>query len=72
MFKRIFLDHPATVDETFLQHMAFALRFAGLLLAAGAAALVHAFIPCLFAKTASKIIATLYARTHDRGRSEAH
>lgn len=67
MFQRIFLAHPATVDETFLQHMAFALRFAGLLLAAGGAALVHAFIPCMFEKTASTIIKDLYERTHNRG-----
>ena len=67
MFQRIFLAHPATVDESFLQHMAFALKFAGLLLAAGMAALVHAFIPCLFEKTASRIIATLYERTENRG-----
>ncbi len=66
MIQRIFLDHPATVDETFWQHMAFALRFASMLLAAAAAALVHAFFPCLFEKTASRIVAQLYERTHNR------
>ena len=67
MIARIFLDHPAKVDETFFQHMLFALKFSGLLFAAAGAALVHAIIPCLFEKTASKIIARLYARTHNRG-----
>ncbi|MFK7764069.1 MAG: DUF6356 family protein [Roseobacter sp.] len=67
MIQRIFLSHPATVDETFLQHMAFALRFSGLLFAAAGAALIHAIIPCLFEKTASKIVARLYERTHNRG-----
>lgn len=67
MFARIFLDHPAKVDETFLEHMAFALKFAGLLFAAAFAALIHAIIPCLFERTASGIIAQLYARTHNRG-----
>ncbi len=67
MIRRIFLDHPSSVDETFLQHMAFALKFAGLLFTAAFAALVHALIPCLFEKTASGIIARLYARTHNRG-----
>lgn len=67
MISRIFLDHPSSVNESFFQHMAFALKFAGLLFAAGFAALVHAIIPCLFEKTASRIIATLYARTHNRG-----
>ena len=67
MIARVFLDHPAKVDETFLQHLWFALRFSGLLFAAAGAALVHAFVPCLFENTASGIIAQLYARTHDRG-----
>ena len=67
MFARIFLDHPAKVDESFFQHMLFATRFAGLLFLAGGAALVHALIPCLFEKTASGIIKTLYERTHNRG-----
>lgn len=67
MINRLFLDHPASVDETFFQHMAFALKFAALLFAAAGAALVHAFIPYLFEKTASRIIARLYARTNNRG-----
>jgi hypothetical protein len=68
MIARIFLDHPAKVDESFLEHMRFALGFAGLLFAAGGAALVHALVPCLFERTASGIIARLYARTQNRGR----
>lgn len=68
MIARVFLDHPAKVDETFFQHMLFAVKFAGLLFAAAGAALVHAFVPCLFENTASTIIARLYARTHNRGR----
>ncbi len=67
MINRIFLDHPAKVDESFGQHMMFAARFSGKLFLAAGAALVHAIIPCLFEKTASTIIAELYARTHNRG-----
>lgn len=67
MISRIFLDHPAKVDETFLEHMAFAGTFAGKLFLAGGAALVHAVVPCLFEKTASTIIAELYHKTHNRG-----
>mgnify|MGYP000745973485 CR=1 FL=1 len=47
MFNRIFLDHPQSVDETFFQHMRFALRFSGALFAAAGAALVHALYPWL-------------------------
>ena len=67
MINRIFLDHPANVDETFFEHMAFAGKFSGKRFLAAGAALVHAVIPCLFEKTASKIIADLYAKTHNRG-----
>lgn len=66
MFQRIFLHHPATVDETYFQHMLFALRFAVSLFAAAGAALVHAFVPCMFEKTASRIITRLYERIHTR------
>ncbi|XDA96654.1 DUF6356 family protein [Sulfitobacter sp. LCG007] len=68
MFQRIFLDHPATVDESYLEHMAFAFSFALALFAAAGAALVHAVIPCLFEKTASGIINRLHSRIHNRGR----
>lgn len=67
MLRRTFLDHPASVDETYVEHLAFALHFAARLAAAAGAALVHALIPCLFEKTASRIVAELYAKTHNRG-----
>ena len=67
MIARIFLNHPAKVEESFLEHMAFAMKFSGLLFMAAGAALVHAFVPCLCEKTASGIIAKLYARTQNRG-----
>ena len=67
MIARIFLDHPAKVKETFFEHMFFALRFAGLLFLAAGAAFIHALVPCLFEKTASQIIRSLYERTKDRG-----
>jgi len=46
--------------------MRFAGTFSAKLFAAAAAALVHAIIPCLFEKTASKIINDLHARMHNR------
>ena len=64
----VFRDHPRSVDETYGEHAAFAGRFsARLFLAAGAAA-VHAVIPCLFEKTASRMVAELYEQTSNRGR----
>jgi hypothetical protein len=66
MIERIFLDHPAKVDETFFEHMRFALGFSGLLFLAGGAALVHAIVPALCETTASSIIKKLYERSANR------
>ena len=63
----LFTAHPASVDESFGEHFFFAARFAGLLFLAAGAALVHAILPFLFEKTASRIVAQLYQRTHNRG-----
>lgn len=68
MIDRMFLDHPRSVDESYLEHAAFAGRFSLRLFAAAFAALVHAVVPCLFERTASRMVADLYARTHNRGR----
>lgn len=65
-FTRIFIDHPQSVDETYFEHMRFAGWFAARLLVAGSAALIHAVIPCLFEKTASRMIYKMYARLMSR------
>ena len=62
-----FTAHPSSVDESYGEHFRFALGFAGTLFLAAGAALVHAVLPFLFEKTASRIIVRLYARTHNRG-----
>jgi len=67
MIRRLFLDHPGSVDESYFEHSVFALRFAGLLFLAAGAALIHAVIPAACERTASRIVAQLYARTHNRG-----
>ena len=67
MLQKLFLDHPRSVDETYLQHFAFALLFSIRLFGATFAALVHALLPCAFEKTASKTVHDLYFKTHNRG-----
>ena len=67
MFARTFLHHPQSVNETYFEHMGFALWFASRLATAAGAALLHALIPSCCEKTASTIIAELYQRTHNRG-----
>lgn len=64
--KSAFLRHPRSVEETYLQHMVFAIRFATRLFLAALAALIHAVFPFLFEKTASAMIARMYARIQNR------
>ena len=66
MIARVFLNHPSSVDETYFQHMRFAAGFAMKLFAAAGAATVHAIIPCLFEKTASRLIEDMHHRMHNR------
>ncbi len=61
-----FRDHPASVGESYGEHMRFALGFSGALFGAALAALVHAFLPCFFEKTASRRIRQLNDRLGNR------
>lgn len=65
-FIRSFVDHPASVNETYLQHAAFAVGFSLKLFGAASAALVHAIIPPLFETTASKMIKDMNAMLENR------
>ena len=62
-----FTQHPASVGESYFEHMGFALRFSGRLFLAAGAALVHAFLPFCCEKTASNRIRALHAKIANRG-----
>jgi hypothetical protein len=62
MLARLFIDHPQSVGESYLEHQRVALSFAGTLLFAGCACLLHAVIPGFCERTASKRIERLYGR----------
>ena len=64
--EKLFLDHPHAVDETYIEHAGVAFGFSMKLFAAAFAALIHAILPGLFEKTASKIICALYQRMNNR------
>jgi len=68
MITRMFLAHPRSVDESYVEHAAFAARFSLTLFGAAFAALAHAVFPWMFEKTASTIVARLNERTRTRGR----
>jgi hypothetical protein len=57
-----FTEHPASVNETYTEHMRMALSFAGAMLLGAGACLVHAFLPFLCLKTGSATIQRLHER----------
>ena len=71
--KRLFLEHPASVGETYLEHMAMAGSFAAHLFVGAFCCLVHALFPFLFEKTGSTIINELHDRmVRNRARKTTH
>ncbi|HUO03541.1 MAG TPA: DUF6356 family protein [Rhizomicrobium sp.] len=62
MFARLFVVHPQSVGESYFEHQRMAFSFAGPLLLAGFACLLHAIIPGLCERTASNRIAMLHDR----------
>lgn len=59
MFKRLFIDHPKTVDETYLEHFRFAGGFGVRMVWGGLGAIVHALVPGFCKTTGSRTIGTL-------------
>ena len=60
MLNRWFLAHPRSVDESYLEHQAHALRFSGSLFLAAGACFIHALVPGLFQRTGSRTIERLH------------
>ncbi len=62
MAKLSFSEHPASVGETYAQHMGSAFGFGARMLVGGLACLVHGLMPFLFTSTGSRTIALLHDR----------
>ena len=62
MARLSFTEHPASVGETYLQHMGMALSFAAVLFLAAAACLLHALFPFACERTGSRAVEALYRR----------
>ncbi|CAN7446249.1 DUF6356 family protein [Phenylobacterium sp. LjRoot225] len=62
LLRRAFLDHPASVNETYLEHLAAASVFGLRMVAGGLACLVHALLPCCFERTGSDQVRRLHER----------
>jgi hypothetical protein len=59
---RLFNEHPASVGETYGQHMARAWCFGGRMVLAGLACMVHSLLPFTFVRTGSQAVEELNSR----------
>ena len=71
MLKRLFLEHPRSLKETYLEHLGHASSFGLSLVLAGAACLVHAVVPAVFETTGSREVHRLREKMMAR-RSTTH
>ncbi|MBL4785757.1 MAG: hypothetical protein JKY49_10035 [Cohaesibacteraceae bacterium] len=62
VWRKLFVDHPDSVEETYFEHMGAAMYFCGAMLYTGFACFVHAFIPGAFEKTGSRMVTHLHDR----------
>lgn len=62
MLKNAFTDHPASVGETYAEHLTMASGFGVSMILGGLACLVHGLLPFLFVKTGSRTIDGLHGR----------
>lgn len=60
MIKRAFTEHPASVGESYFQHMGSAFRFSTKMIGAGFACMLHGIFPFLFKCAGRKCIEELH------------
>lgn len=62
MFRKIFKEHPQSVNETYGEHLVHALSFSAAMIKGGILCAIHAFVPVLFKTSGSSTIRSLYHR----------
>jgi hypothetical protein len=62
MIKKLFTDHPASVNESYFEHLCSAMSFTLTMFIATLASLTHAFLPFLCVTTGSRKITELHDR----------
>jgi hypothetical protein len=58
----LFTDHPASVGETYVQHLGSASSFGSRMVLAGLACMLHGLLPFLFVRTGRQTIELLHDR----------
>ena len=62
MIRQAFTQHPASVGESYTEHLVHATGFGLRMIAGGFACLLHGLLPFLFVRTGSQQIRTLHDR----------
>ena len=61
MFRRLFVDHPASVGESYTEHFGVASRFGVKMIVGGIGAVIHGVLPFACKSTASRTVDALHA-----------
>ena len=67
-YKRIWVEHPHSVNETYLQHLYFAMKMGTLLMILGVIALIHSIFPFMFKETVSNYLYKMTDEMKNRNR----
>jgi hypothetical protein len=62
MLRKLFLEHPQEVGESYGEHLKVASEIGFTLVGAGIACLIHGLVPGLFKSTGSQTVRTLHQR----------
>jgi hypothetical protein len=60
MFRRLFLDHPQSVGESFGEHFGVASRFGFRMVCGGLGCMIHAWLPFAFKTAGSDAVKELH------------
>ena len=69
-FQVLFLEHPSSCSESYVEHLLHAALFGTKLIMAGVACVVHAILPFLFVDTASNQVKNLNDELRSRFQQE--
>ena len=60
LWKKMFVEHPQSVDESYLEHLIQAFTFAFLMIFGGFACLIHGLVPGLVTRFGSRTVNYLF------------